>query len=477
LSSGTLIGRNIASSQVFKRAFEGRPTSLIGPNPFDGRPWMYAGRRLDDFGVLVVASRGMEAALAEWRQRTRSALQTAATATVALLLLTAALHTALNRRYEALRRSEERFELAIAGMSEGIWDWYIDRDYVFYSPRFRVLLGYDPGDPFAALSQTFWQHVHPDDLDRTQQAVQRHLHLREPYDLECRLRSKTGEYRWFRTRGQALWREAQAVRMVGAISDIHEQKCAQDALQLARERELRAHEEFSQELLDAQDRERKRIANELHDGLGQNLSLITNRAQLALQRISEPRAREHVDAISQVAAESIAEVRALARNLQPLQIEETGLTDVITALSEQVANASGMIIDSHIEDVDDAFSTTHGTHLYRIVQEALNNIMKHAQASKVSITLERDLRSVRLQVLDNGRGFNASDGAARARGVGIASMTERAHILGGTLQITSKPGAGCVLQLEVPALAAELEQSEEEPPSIADAFSSPQATQ
>ncbi len=139
--------------------------------------------------------------------------------------------TARMKTEEALKESEERYNIAVNGADEGIWDWNILTGEVFYTPRLKSLLGFTDEDLEKVYSGTFEALLHPDDHDRVVEAVRNHLNERIPYDIEGRLRTGPGEYRWFRARGQALWDESgKAVRMAGSIGDITERKEAEKAL-------------------------------------------------------------------------------------------------------------------------------------------------------------------------------------------------------------------------------------------------------
>ena len=134
---------------------------------------------------------------------------------------------------DVLRISEERFALAVRGSSDGIWDWSVPTGEVYYSPRFKELLGYQDTE-FPDVFTSFESHLHPHDLAPTLAAVHEHLQRRTPYDVEYRLRTKAGEYRWFRARGQALWdASGQATRMAGSITDISDRKRLQQRFELA----------------------------------------------------------------------------------------------------------------------------------------------------------------------------------------------------------------------------------------------------
>jgi len=137
---------------------------------------------------------------------------------------------------QALRESEERFEIAVSGSNEGIWDWNIETGSISYSQRLKEMLGYADNE-FPDAVGTFEALLHPDDHDRVAEAVLGHLKERTTYDMECRIRTREHGYRWFRTRGRAVWNDSgRAVRMAGFISDISEQKKAQEALRQSSER-------------------------------------------------------------------------------------------------------------------------------------------------------------------------------------------------------------------------------------------------
>ena len=138
--------------------------------------------------------------------------------------------TGQKRVEEALRTSEERFRLAAAGTNEGVWNWNIITGKTYWSPRCYTLMDYEV-DEIEATQDTFWALLHPDDKAATLEAVRAHIEDHVPYDIECRLRTKSGKYRWFRSRGQALWDETNTPqRFVGFFEDITEQRQLQAAL-------------------------------------------------------------------------------------------------------------------------------------------------------------------------------------------------------------------------------------------------------
>jgi PAS domain S-box-containing protein len=360
----------------------------------------------------------------------------------------------LRERYQALSRSQERFELAVAGSNDGIWDWDLRTDEVYYSPRLMQLLGFADSSEFEPVAQSFWLRVHPSDYERFARTLSRHLRLREPNDVQFRVRLADGQYRWFRGRGQAHWdAHGQPLRMCGSLTDIHEQVTVQESLERTRERELRAREEFARQLLTAHEQERLRIASELHDSIGQSLSLIANRARLALNVTEVPvSASVHLESLAQVTAAAIDDVRALVQNLRPLHIDQIGLTASLEGLIERWSQSAAVEVAQRLENVDGQLSGSEATHVYRIAQEALNNVLKHSGARRVEVQLENDLHCVRLMVLDDGCGFDAAGRVPDRGGYGLTTMLERAKMLGGTLAIDSTPGRGTKLLVELPVV-------------------------
>lgn len=216
-------------------------------------------------------------------------------------------------------------------------------------------------------------------------------------------------------------------------------------------RARRAQEEFSRRLIDSQEQERKRIAAELHDSLGQNLLVIKNYALMALNTGNgENPMREHVVEISDAATLSIEEVRQIAHNLRPYQLERLGLTNTLQTMLRQIANASDIGFTTAVEPIDGLFAPEDEISVYRIVQEALNNILKHSEASEASVQIKHTDGEIQITITDDGRGFTvepASQAEIQKRGLGLTGTAERVRILGGKLNIQSAPGQGTTIHI------------------------------
>ena len=217
-----------------------------------------------------------------------------------------------------------------------------------------------------------------------------------------------------------------------------------------------AQQAFSRELIASQENERRRIAAELHDSLGQRLIIINNLALYLLRTKGKVRTEEDkhqtVEEISSEAMQAIEETRAISYALRPFQLDRLGLSKAIQALVKTVARASEIELTAEIADIDDAFREDLRINVFRIVQEALNNIVKHSNASRGNVTAERTKSSVVLTISDNGRGLpnephSMPDGPG---GFGLTGIRERAMLLKGALQIRSETGNGTMLIIHFP---------------------------
>lgn len=216
---------------------------------------------------------------------------------------------------------------------------------------------------------------------------------------------------------------------------------------------------FSQELIASQENERQRIAAELHDSLGQRLVVINNLALFSMRAQTKAGSGgNNLETLKEINTETslaIEETREISYNLRPFQLDRLGLTKAIEGIVRSVMSASGLSIMSELDNIDDAFPEEQRIHFYRIVQEALNNIMKHAQATEVQIRVVRGPERLNMSIRDNGIGFTSGTRLSRGGkgGFGLTGMAERAHSLGGELRVSAAPGQGTVLTFETPLQA------------------------
>lgn len=207
---------------------------------------------------------------------------------------------------------------------------------------------------------------------------------------------------------------------------------------------------FARGMLESQESERQRIAANLHDSLGQDLLVIRNQAHLAIQASEEESAlRQRLEEISTTTLQAINEVREITHNLRPYQLDRLGLTQSIRALTRKVSENCPVMFASHVDEIDGILDNESEIHIYRIVQEGINNVMKHSQATEAAVVVKRVPSGLSISIRDNGRGL-AVNGASADTGFGLGGIRERAEILGGAAKIESSPGQGVTLQVQLP---------------------------
>jgi PAS domain S-box-containing protein len=236
------------------------------------------------------------------------------------------------------------------------------------------------------------------------------------------------------------------IGLVGVSRDITAHKEMEERL-----RESLVHQKVAREVLDSQERERKRIAGELHDDLGQNLLLVKNKLLLGLRASAQGADPSGTiqDAIALV-SQSLQAVRDISHNLRPHQLDELGLGKSIEGMVRRACTASGLAFDTDIRPVDGLLEPDSEINLYRIAQESLNNVLKHAGASKVRVTLGQAKGKVTLKVQDDGCGFDPGAPRHQEESMGLMVMSERARMLGGILDVHPRQGGGTTLAVAVP---------------------------
>ncbi|NND61948.1 MAG: hypothetical protein HKN48_02015 [Flavobacteriaceae bacterium] len=198
-------------------------------------------------------------------------------------------------------------------------------------------------------------------------------------------------------------------------------------------------EKFSQELLVSQEEERKRISKDLHDGLGQRLLLIKNKV-----------VETHDKETKELVETAIDEVRSISRNLHPFQLQELGITKAIKMTINQIDENSNLFISSEIDNIDNIFSKKQEVNIYRIVQEALSNILKHANAEAGKVVVKREPNMVSVTIRDNGVGFDFTEKYQNMKSLGLKTLLERTKFLKGQMKIQSRKESGTLLEFQFP---------------------------
>jgi two-component system, NarL family, sensor histidine kinase UhpB len=342
-----------------------------------------------------------------------------------------------------LRESEERLTLAFAGAQEGVWDWNLVTGDVVYSPRWKQMLGYAEHEIEPHVSA--WERLlHPDDMPRAQEVNESVARGARAYEGEFRLLHKDGHYVQVLSRGYPVRREpgGPVVRIVGTHFDLTERRQAEAE---------RARTELLSRLVFAQEDERRRIAREMHDQFGEQLTALS-RGIGALKDAcgGSPGLSGLVETLENIARQLDRDVDQLVWELRPTALDDLGLRAALANYVQDWSRRVNIPAELHTSGLlDNRLSSEAETTLYRVAQEALTNVAKHARAKRVDVILERHADSVRLIVEDDGVGFDASEEGAPGDGFGLLGMQERAALVGATVEIESTAGKGTTVFLRM----------------------------
>jgi signal transduction histidine kinase len=207
-------------------------------------------------------------------------------------------------------------------------------------------------------------------------------------------------------------------------------------------------QDLSARLVLAQEEERRTISRELHDEVGQSLSALLMEAGNAAARVpaDSGEIRRHVDSIKKLAEASVNVIRNMTLLLRPSMLDDFGLVPALEWQAREVSKRTGLRVQVSADEGAGDLPDAHKTCIYRVVQEALHNCARHAQARSVKVVVEQERQKIVFSVEDDGRGFDAG----RVRGLGLVGMAERVTHLGGSFAVRSRPGGGTTVAVELP---------------------------
>ncbi|MBN1154152.1 hypothetical protein JXB12_04455 [candidate division KSB1 bacterium] len=219
-------------------------------------------------------------------------------------------------------------------------------------------------------------------------------------------------------------------------------------------KEKKLQQSFSQRLIEDLEKGRKRFAGELHDSLGQNLLIIKNELQQIISKFSDQILLENeLNTVSSLVSESIDEIRQIATDLHPHHLDRLGLKKAIEALLYKFVHSTDIEFIIDMDEIDELFPKSFEIHIFRLIQEGLSNIVKHADATIVHIEIKNKVKYAQIIIGDNGKGFNVKlyqSGKVEYQGFGLTGMSERIKILEGKLKIDSNPGKGTKIIIQIP---------------------------
>ena len=353
-----------------------------------------------------------------------------------------------DRATRSLNASEEGRALAVEAADLGVWRWAIDADAFDGSTRSLALLGVpsrgadEPPLRWAEATAAIPAAEHDTLAKAVRACIQQGTDLNE----ELRVGGDAGRPpSWVRLAGRPLdGGPGRPALLHGVVSDITGRKQAEaERLDLLRR------------MASAQEDERRRIARELHDQVGQtvtglSLGLKTLEAVLAGAAL-DPAVQNRLTWLRSLAADIGQDIHRAASDLRPAALDDFGLAPALAALAATIAQRHGIVVDVQVIGLSERLPPGVETVVYRIVQEALTNMLKHAQAGTASVLLENRTTGVKLIVEDDGVGFDpeASHEDGRPR-LGLSGIRERLRLVGGALEVESAPGAGMTLFVVIP---------------------------
>lgn len=343
---------------------------------------------------------------------------------------------------QVLRRSEAWRLLAVETADIGTWHWRFGSDTIEWCERCRRLCGLakhlNSYDAFLAA-------IHPDDREAVDHAMQQCLHDKTPYEVNFRAQLTDGNVRWLRVSGQVPAQGSnKAAGIYGVIVNIDKQKRAEAEHRLLLTR-----------LNSAQEDERRRIARDLHDRVGQTVAGLSLRLKRLEVEASSPATLDACNELKKMISDISQDIHRAAVELRPTALDDIGLRDALSTLLDGWRSQTGIDLDVFMRGLDGPRpAPVIETTVYRIIVELLTNIVKHAEATAVSVTLDRRPGQLILIVEDNGRGFaDGSTMPSSQRHLGLLGIRERLELVNGHLKIESEIGAGTAIFVRIPLAA------------------------
>ena len=358
-----------------------------------------------------------------------------------LLILGLLWQRARKRKAEAvLRESEKRFRVMADTTPSLIWMCDQQGKITYLNYRRIEFTGSNSGDGFG---ETWSAFVHPDDLKDVTDSLSAALKTRQSFSKEYRLRRHDGVYRWiFDVASPRVNGDRSFSGFISSGIDITDQKLAQEAL-----------ENVSGQLIEAQEKERARIARDLHDDICQRLALLSMELEQVKRNGSPPATKKHLEDIRQHCSEIAGDVQSLSHELHSSKLEYLGIVSAISGFCKEFGKQHAADVEFAEQNVPPNLPKDVSLCLFRVVQEALNNAIKYSGTRQIAVTLSGADNEVQLVIKDAGAGFDV-ERAKQDRGLGLVSMQERVHLVHGYFDIQSRPGAGTKIVTVVPVTTA-----------------------
>ena len=335
---------------------------------------------------------------------------------------------------EALRQSEQRLRLATQAGRMYAYDWDVATDAVVRSPEHTKILGL--AEPLRFPQQQFVDRIHPDDRPKFLGAIAGLTPENPNGEVTYRALAPDGTLVWLNSNGRGFFdAKGRLLRVIGMVADISDLKRAEEALA-----------GMTRKLIESQEQERARIGRELHDDISQRLAMLAIELDQLQQNPSEVESR--VAKLREETRELASDVEALSHELHSSKLQYLGVVAGMKSWCTEFAERQKMEIDFR-SDVASVLPFEIGVCLFRVLQEALHNAVKHSGAKRVEVRLVEESNQVHLIVSDSGKGFDV-ESAKQGKGLGLTSMQERVRLVNGTIAFESKPMGGTTIEVRVP---------------------------
>ena len=336
-----------------------------------------------------------------------------------------------------LLKREEWLRLAAESAGIGLWYWNEVAWDLFWDQKSREIFGVNMDGP--VLLDAFYEALHPDDVKRVRKVWRSQLERGLPYQLEYRTKRPDGGIRWVNARGSGYYaKDGSPLRMVGVHVDVTEHKTSE-----------RERLQLSGRLINAQEEERARLARELHDDFAQRMALVHIELDSLAQVTENSLARKRLSELKEEVQGIGDDLHALSHRLHSSKLEILGLAASIRCFCAEYAERQGIRVDFSHNHLPTSIPPEIALALYRIVQEALRNVTKHSHALSAQVSLTANSTAISLTITDNGVGFDSSS-ILVAEGIGLQTMKERARMVGGSLELKSRPMQGTQIVVTVP---------------------------
>ena len=341
---------------------------------------------------------------------------------------------------ESLRRKEVELKESQRLAGVGSWQWDLETDTVEWSEELYRIAGRAPILPAVSYKHQAQLYT-PESWERLRAAVETALHTGTPYELVLEMVRADGTHRWITARGESQRDSAGRItRLRGTVQDITDRKLAEEALSSMNGR-----------LIEAQESERARIARDLHDDIGQRLALLPVVLEHVrrLQPDSSGEALHNLNALQKQTEEIMADVQTLSHELHPPRLLHLGVVVAMRSFCGELSARKNVAVVFRDENIAESLPPDVSLCLFRVLQEALHNALRHSGGRSFDVHLCGTVDAVHLIIHDEGVGFNV-DAASRGLGLGLTSMKERLMLVGGELFIESHSTRGTTISARVP---------------------------